>query len=63
MENFNLFGLNKLNLIFYIIIIICNLIFLSFIKSLSEKYKLNDLPNERKLHKDPTSFLGGVFSH
>ena len=47
------------NIFFYIILIFLNLITLKLIFSLSKKYQLYDLPNERKLHTQPISYLGG----
>ena len=47
---------------FYLILSLffSNLFFLFVIKILSKKYNLYDLPNHRKLHTQPTSYLGGV---
>ncbi len=47
---------------FYLIfiLIIFNLFNLFLIKFLSKKYNLYDEPNHRKLHTEPTSYLGGI---
>lgn len=47
------------NIFFYIFLIICNLLVLRLIIFLSKTYQLYDLPNNRKLHTKPISYLGG----
>lgn len=51
--------MENLNIFFYTILIFLNLITLKLIFSLSKKYQIYDLPNERKLHTQPISYLGG----
>ncbi len=51
--------MENLNIYFYIILISLNLLILKLIIFLSKNYQLYDLPNNRKLHTKPTSYLGG----
>lgn len=46
---------------FYSFLIITNLILLIIIPKITKKYNLYDFPNERKVHTDPISYLGGFF--
>lgn len=49
-----------LNIYFYATLVLINLITLKLISFLSKKYNFYDLPNERKLHSQPTSYFGGI---
>lgn len=51
--------MENLNIFFYIILISLNLLILKLIIFLSKNYQLYDLPNSRKLHTKPISYLGG----
>ena len=46
---------------FYLSLILVNILILLFIPKLSKKFNFYDFPNERKLHFNPTSYLGGIF--
>ena len=48
------------NIFFYISLIVLNLLVLKLIIFLSKTYQLYDLPNDRKLHTQPVSYLGGL---
>ena len=52
--------MESLNIYFYTILILLNIVTLQLINFLSKKYSLYDLPNERKLHVKPISYLGGT---
>ncbi len=52
--------MQSLNIFFYTILIILNLLTLQLINFFSKKYSFYDLPNDRKLHLKPTSYLGGT---
>lgn len=59
-ENFNLLNVSVNNIYLYTTLILVNLLLLRLILIISKKFKLYDIPNNRKLHLKPISYLGGL---
>ncbi len=56
-----LFSINLDYVYFFGILTILNILLIPVIKVLSKKYSLYDIPGDRKLHSEPTQYLGGLF--
>ena len=61
LKNLNFLNLTVTNIYFYLTLILINISIFKLLIGLSNKFNLYDIPNNRKLHLKPISYLGGLF--